>query len=81
MPDVTRKCEGCGDTFEWSEKDQRFYESKGFEPPKRCKPCRAARKKKFAEKDAAKKTAQNAKKGRSGGQRGSRQPARSGNRR
>lgn len=45
MPDQTLECKDCGDDFTFSEKDQDFYKSKQFEPPKRCKPCRDAAKK------------------------------------
>lgn len=73
MPDKMLKCGDCGDEFEWSEKDQEFYTKKGFSPPKRCKPCREARKKRFAEQKA--KGGQGDQKSR--GQ--SKRPARSGN--
>ena len=38
------KCQDCGEEFNFSERDQEFYQEKGFEPPKRCKNCRAIRK-------------------------------------
>ena len=38
------KCQDCGEEFNFSERDQKFYQEKGFEPPKRCKNCRAIRK-------------------------------------
>jgi hypothetical protein len=44
MPDKTLKCKDCNADFVFSEKDQKFFESKGFEPPKRCKPCRDVKK-------------------------------------
>jgi ribosomal protein S27E len=37
------KCQDCGNNFTFSEIEQRFYEEKGFVPPKRCKACRNAR--------------------------------------
>lgn len=37
-------CQDCGKTFIFTENDQRFYEEKGFLPPKRCRECRNARK-------------------------------------
>lgn len=40
------KCQDCGEEFNFSENDQKFYEEKGFQPPKRCKFCRNARKEK-----------------------------------
>lgn len=42
--DVKIKCKDCGEEFVFTEKDQKFYEEKGFEPPKRCRNCRNARK-------------------------------------
>lgn len=72
MPDKMLHCGDCGQAFEWTERDQEFYESKGYEPPKRCRPCRDKRKKAFAEKSAGSD-------GSRGGQ--SRRPAQSGNRR
>lgn len=77
MPPKMLKCGDCGNEFEWSEKDQEFYESKGFSPPKRCRSCRDKRKKRFEGK----------KKGGHGGRGGqnshdpSLAPERSGNRR
>lgn len=38
------KCQDCGEEFNFSERDQEFYQEKGFKPPKRCKNCRAIRK-------------------------------------
>lgn len=38
------KCKDCEEEFEFSEKEQQFYEEKGFPDPKRCKFCRIARK-------------------------------------
>jgi hypothetical protein len=37
-------CADCGHDFEWSAKDQEFFAEKGFQPPKRCKDCRRAKK-------------------------------------
>ena len=44
MPDEMRKCSDCGMDFPFSEAEQKFFQSKGFVPPKRCKACRVARK-------------------------------------
>lgn len=45
MPeDVKIKCQDCGRIFIFSANEQKFYEEKGFPPPKRCKSCRKARK-------------------------------------
>ena len=34
------KCVDCGKTFEVSADEQRWYEEKGFQMPKRCPRCR-----------------------------------------
>jgi DNA replicative helicase MCM subunit Mcm2 (Cdc46/Mcm family) len=44
MSDMILKCQDCGANFTFTEKDQKFFESKGFTPPKRCKPCRDKKK-------------------------------------
>lgn len=33
-------CAACGADFTFTEEEQSFYESKGFQPPRKCKPCR-----------------------------------------
>lgn len=43
MEDVKIKCRDCGKSFVFSTTEQKFYEEKGFVPPKRCKSCRNAR--------------------------------------
>ena len=43
MEDVKIKCQDCGKEFIFTERDQKFYEEKGYVPPKRCKFCRNAR--------------------------------------
>ena len=45
--DKTIKCQDCGEEFVFTEREQEFYTEKGFEPPKRCKTCRDARKNKY----------------------------------
>ena len=55
MSDVKIKCIDCKEGFTFSEKDQKFYEEKGFNPPKRCKSCRNARKEKFLNKKGGQK--------------------------
>jgi len=45
MADQTLTCKDCGDDFEFTEKEHDFFKEKGFDPPKRCKPCRDAAKK------------------------------------
>lgn len=47
--DQTLVCVGCQDEFEFTERDQEFYEEKGYTPPKRCKTCRAKKKAERAE--------------------------------
>jgi CxxC-x17-CxxC domain-containing protein len=37
-------CSSCGSDFTFSTEEQEFYESKGFQDPKKCKPCSAAAK-------------------------------------
>jgi DNA replicative helicase MCM subunit Mcm2 (Cdc46/Mcm family) len=44
MPDKTIVCQDCGQEFVFSESEQKFYEERGFQDPKRCKPCRDQRK-------------------------------------
>jgi hypothetical protein len=37
-------CADCGRDFAFSAEEQRFFREKGFDPPKRCKECRQAKK-------------------------------------
>jgi CxxC-x17-CxxC domain-containing protein len=37
-------CQSCGTEFTFTEEEQEFYQSKGFQEPKKCKPCRDAAK-------------------------------------
>ena len=37
-------CQDCGQTFDFSAEEQQFFAEKGFEDPKRCSKCRAAKK-------------------------------------
>lgn len=48
MPDQNLVCHDCGHTFIFSEGQQRFFEEKGFQPPKRCRKCLDRRKKERA---------------------------------
>lgn len=41
----------CGDIFDFTEGEQKFYEEKGYPAPKKCPACRARRK---AEQDRRK---------------------------
>lgn len=40
---ITIQCKDCGVTFDVSAEEQKWYEQKGFELPKRCHRCRRAR--------------------------------------
>lgn len=37
-------CQDCGKEFVFSGKDQKFFEEKGYQPPKRCPDCRSKKK-------------------------------------
>lgn len=38
------ECAACGQDFVFTVEEQEFFQSKGFQDPKKCKPCRAAAK-------------------------------------
>lgn len=40
MPATMIYCTACGADFSFSQEEQEFYQSKGFQPPRKCKPCR-----------------------------------------
>lgn len=41
---VDLECQDCGALFRWTSGEQRFWIDRGMtHPPKRCKPCREAR--------------------------------------
>ena len=42
--DKQLECADCKQTFVFTGRDQQFFEEKQFVPPKRCKPCREAKK-------------------------------------
>ena len=42
--DKSLTCSDCGAEFVFSAKDQAYYTERGFVSPKRCKPCREAKK-------------------------------------
>lgn len=44
MEDKQLVCSACGADFAFSGEEQEFYLSKGFQEPKKCKPCRDAAK-------------------------------------
>ena len=43
MPDLDINCAECGSTFPFTEREQDYYRERGLTHPKRCKPCRDAR--------------------------------------
>ncbi|MFQ5751979.1 MAG: zinc-ribbon domain containing protein [bacterium] len=44
MSDKTLVCQECGQEFTFSADEQQFFNERGFQEPKRCKPCRDKRK-------------------------------------
>ncbi len=42
--DKTLTCVDCGAQFTFSERDQAFYQERGYQAPRRCKTCRDKRK-------------------------------------
>lgn len=44
MPDKTLTCKDCNQSFMFTERDQEFFTKQGYQDPKRCKPCRDAKK-------------------------------------
>ena len=40
---MQRVCKECGDKFEITADDEKFYKDRGFQLPRRCKSCRALR--------------------------------------
>lgn len=49
MPNVSINCLDCRQSFDYTERDQEFYATNGWTPPKRCRACRQDRK---AQRDA-----------------------------
>ena len=47
MPDLEITCAECGTSFPFSEREQDYYRERGLTHPKRCKPCRDARRANF----------------------------------
>jgi N-acetylglutamate synthase-like GNAT family acetyltransferase len=39
--DVQLDCVECGQPFVWTANDQQFFAEMGFDPPKRCRGCKA----------------------------------------
>lgn len=44
MADQKLQCRDCGNDFDFTERDQEFFQEKGFNPPVRCKSCRVKKK-------------------------------------
>lgn len=42
--DLQLTCSDCGQEFTFTSEDQAFFQERGYTPPKRCKPCRQAKK-------------------------------------
>src|SRR5450432_3265305 len=47
MADIEITCVECGTAFPFSEREQDYYREKSLTHPKRCKPCRDARRTNF----------------------------------
>ena len=47
MPDIEITCVECGTAFPFTEREQEYYREKNLTHPKRCKPCRDARRNNF----------------------------------
>jgi hypothetical protein len=52
MPDKQLKCVQCHQEFPFTEGEQRFYAERQYTEPKRCKPCRDAKKEEKARQQA-----------------------------
>lgn len=44
MTDQRLTCADCGREFPFTAEEQEFFRERGYQPPKRCKECRQARK-------------------------------------
>ena len=42
--DIQLTCSDCGQDFTFTAADQTFFQERGYSTPKRCKPCRTAKK-------------------------------------
>jgi CxxC-x17-CxxC domain-containing protein len=47
MPDIEITCAECGNAFPFTEREQEYYQERNLTHPKRCKPCRDARRSNF----------------------------------
>ncbi len=53
--DRVLRCVDCGQEFTWGVEDQEYFHEQGFaNEPKRCLPCRRAKKQRYADVDARK---------------------------
>ena len=43
-------CQECGGEFTWTVGEQRYFADRGYQPPKRCRPCREAAKTRAGER-------------------------------
>jgi CxxC-x17-CxxC domain-containing protein len=48
MPDIEITCAECGTAFPFTEREQDYYRERNLTYPKRCKPCRDARRANFS---------------------------------
>lgn len=48
----TLTCVECGAEFEFSAEEQQHFEARGFTPPKRCRPCRAEKRRRQPDRAA-----------------------------
>ena len=44
-------CADCGENFLWTAEEQEHYRAKGYDPPRRCKECRQAKKERNADRE------------------------------
>ena len=44
MSNIEIKCVDCGNPFYFTDRDQAFYQEKGYQQPKRCVDCRRIKK-------------------------------------
>lgn len=53
MPDKTIRCADCGAMFAFTELAQAQFAERGWQPPKRCRPCQRAARERRDELNAA----------------------------
>lgn len=51
MQNETLECVDCQEKFIWTISEQQFHKDNNYLAPKRCKPCRLAKKKRFEERE------------------------------